>query len=87
MTTRKKNATAHPGAILQNQRVRRTKEELVEEKILKNAQMLAKEQRKFEKAARKVRGEEYIALLEEDEDVALENADREFPRHKLKKSL
>jgi len=87
MTTRSKNATTHPGAILQDQRIRRTKEEVDEEKGLKNAQMVAKEQRKAEKAARKARGEEYIARLEEFEDATIANADSEFPRHQLKKSL
>jgi len=86
MATRKKNATAHPGAILQEQRVRQTKEELVEEKEKKNARMVAKEQKRTEKAAKKVRGEAYIALLEEAEDVAIENNNSEFPHHKLKKS-
>jgi hypothetical protein len=87
MTTRSKNATTHPGAILQDQRVRRTKEELEEEKESKNAQMAAKKQRKAEKAARKTRGEVYVARLEEYEDAAIANADSEFPRHRLKKSM
>jgi len=43
MTTRSKNETAHPGAILRDQRTRQTKEELNEVKRLKNVQMEAKE--------------------------------------------
>jgi hypothetical protein len=45
MATRSKNATTHPGAILQDiQRVRRSKAEIAEEKELKNALVKAKQQ-------------------------------------------
>jgi hypothetical protein len=88
MTTRAKNATAHPGAILQDtQRARRSKEEINQEKELKNIQKEAKAQKKAAIAAKKVRGEAYIAQLEDAEDATIANVDRAFPRHKLKKSL
>jgi hypothetical protein len=88
MTTRSKNADAHPGAILQDtQRARRTKEEINQEKQLKILRLEAKEKARVANAAKKARGEAYIAQLEEAEDVTLANADNDFPRHKPKKSL
>jgi len=81
MATQSKNATTHPGAILQDaQRVRRTKEEINQEKELKNAQMEAN-------LKKKATGEAYIAQLKEIEAAASANADNEFPRQKPKKGL
>jgi len=87
MATRSKNATTHPGAILRDGRTHWSKEEIDEAKKLKNAQTAAKEQKKAEKVARKVRGEANLARLEEAEDARIANTDTEFPRQRLKKSL
>jgi hypothetical protein len=88
MTTRSKNANAHPGNILRDaQRVHRTREEINEEKVLKNIQMEAKQKKKAENEAKRARGEANIARLEAAEDAAIANASSAFPRHKQKKSL
>lgn len=88
IATRSKNADTHPGAILQGtRRVRRTKDEINQEKDLKNIQTEAKEQKKVANAIKKARGQAYIAELEDAEDAAIANADNVFPRHRIKKSL
>ena len=88
MTTRSKNASTHPGAILQDtQCLRQTKEEINQEKKLKSLQMEAKERKKAANASKKARGEAYIAQLEDAKDATIANADNAFPRHKAEKSL
>jgi hypothetical protein len=83
MATRSKNATTHPGAILQEaQRVRRTKEEIAEEKELKIMQEEAKRQKKIANNARKANGEAHLKRLEEVEGAGTANAESEFPRHR-----
>ena len=83
MKTWSKNATTHPGAILQDaQRVQRTKEEIAEAKTLKNLQMEAKVQKQNADKARKASGEVRIASLEGIEAIAAANAESRFPRHR-----
>lgn len=88
MTTRAKNATTHPGAVLQDaQRTARPKDEIERDKAFKDSQKEAKVQKKAMQAAKKAKGEGHIAKLRAAEDVAVANAESEFPRHKLKKGL
>lgn len=83
MVTRAKNATVHPGALLRDaQRSRRTREEIAEEKELKNLQTEAKQRKKFADKARKARGRASIQQLEKIEAAATANAEHEFPRHR-----
>jgi len=88
MATRERNATVHPGALLKDaQRVRRTKEEIEQEKELKRIRAEAKAQKKTTSDDKKARGEARIAQLQEIEDASIANANSEFPRQKLKKGL
>jgi len=88
MVTRPKNATTHPGAILQDaQRVRRTKEEIEEEKEVKREETRAKLKKMAAEKTRKANGEAYLAQLDAMEDAAIANAHSEFPRQKLKNGL
>ena len=88
MVTRPKNATTHPGAILQDgQRVRRSKEEIEEEKEVKRDELRAKLQKMAAEKVKKAKGEAYLAQLDAVEDVAIANAHSEFPRQKLMNGL
>jgi hypothetical protein len=80
MTTRAKNAATHPGTILQGGR--RTRQEVAEEKALKNMKTEVKRQKKIADEARKVSGEARITLLEGINAAAAANAESEFPRHR-----
>ena len=82
MTTRSKNATAHPGAVLQNTHSRRSKEEVEEEKRLTNIRKEAKLQKQIAADARKAKGELRIAQLE-----AIEDVEQDYPRRRRKQSL
>jgi len=88
MVTRPKNATTHPGAILQDaQRVRRSKDEIEEEKEVKRNELRAKLEKMATEKAKKAKGEAYLAQLDAVEDVAIANAHSEFPRQKLKNGV
>lgn len=88
MTTRAKNATTHPGAILQDaQCTQRLKDEIERDKAFKDSQREAKAQKKAMQAARKAKGEEHIARLRAVEDVAIANTENKFPHHKPKNGL
>ena len=88
MVTRTKNATTHPGAILQDaQRARRPKEEIEREKELKLIAIGARIEKEAADKAMKAKGKKRIAELEAIEDAAIANADSEFPRHRLKRGL
>ena len=88
MTMRAKNATTHPGAILQDtQRTQRPNDEIERDKAVKDSQREAKVQKKAMQAARKAKGEEHIARLRAVEDIAIANAENTFPCHKPKNGL
>jgi len=83
MTTRTKNATAHPGNIvLENFRVHRSKEEVQQEKQEKKEKKAAKERKMAEANALKAAGNAFVAQREEEEDTALANVEKEFPRRR-----
>ncbi len=86
IATRPKNANTHPGTMAQNAlRVRRTKEEIQQEKELKKAKKEAKEIQKIADEAKKVAGEEYVAERELEEAAATANAGEDFPRKRLRR--
>ena len=84
MTTRSKNATAHPGAVLQNPHSRRSKKEVEEEKRLRNVRKEAKLQKQIAADARKAKGELRIAQLEAIQD---EDMEQDYPRRQRKQGL
>jgi hypothetical protein len=83
MTTRTKNAKAHPGnVVLENSRVRRSKAEVQQEKQSKKEKKAAKEREMAEADALKAAGKAFVAQREEEEDAALANAEKDFPRRR-----
>jgi hypothetical protein len=83
MTTRTKNATAHPGNIvLENFRVHRSKAEVQQEKQLKKEKKAAKEKEMADADALKAAGNAFVAQREEEEDNALAKVEEVFPRRR-----
>ena len=88
MTTRARNATVHPGNIVrENLGVRRSKEEVQQEKVLKNARKTAKNEKKANAEALKIAGQAFVANLEMEEAVAAANAESDFPRHRTVRGM
>jgi hypothetical protein len=80
MTTRTRNATAHPGNIvLENFHVHRSKAEVNQEKQLKKEKKAAKEREMADADALKAAGKAFVAQHEEEEDAALADVEKEFP--------
>jgi len=83
MTTRPRNATAHPGnVVIESLRARRGTEEIQYEKDQKRSRKAAKEKKTAEAKALKAEGKAFVAQCEADDAVVAANADREFPRHR-----
>ncbi len=79
--TRPRNATVHPGkVVLEGGRSRRSKEEVQQDKELKQARKEAEERKKIQAETWREAGKVYIEQLEADEAAAAKTND--FPRHR-----
>jgi len=88
MTTRARNATVHPGNIVrENLGIRHSKEEVQQEKVLKNARKTAKNKKKANAEALKIAGQAFVANLEMEEAVAAANAESDSPRHRTVRGM
>jgi hypothetical protein len=82
MSTRARNATAHPGNVLRGSRVHRNKEEIEEEKKKKKVKKEGKEKRMAEARALKAAGNAFVAQRDMEDIAATAEMEKNFPRHR-----